>query len=313
MEALAVDELHDDVVVAGVAEVVDDAHDARVVELGQQPRLDLEARDVRRVEEALDGDEAPGLVVERAVDRAHRAARRWRPGPCNGRPPRLPDRGSPRSEHSCRVARTMEWFEVFAVFLVSHLVGDYLLQTDWQAVHKHRGLGPDPVSRRALASHVATYTLAFVPALIWLGGEPQPRRRHRRARPASPSRTSSRTTAACSPSTSAASRAATSPPSRWWAPRSTRRCTSSPSSGSRCWPRAERGATARSVRVLPCAAAIATRVAAGRIGGEMSAVGELVQGERRGRWLVARSRAWRRWRGRPRRRARPTTRSPARR
>jgi hypothetical protein len=64
----------------------------------------------------------------------------------------------------------MEWFEVFAVFLVSHLVGDYLLQTDWQAVHKHRGLGPDPVSRRALVSHVATYTLAFVPALIWLGG-----------------------------------------------------------------------------------------------------------------------------------------------
>jgi hypothetical protein len=50
-------------------------------------------------------------------------------------------------------------------------VGDYLLQTDWQAVHKHRGLGPDPVSRRALASHVATYTLAFVPALIWLGGD----------------------------------------------------------------------------------------------------------------------------------------------
>ena len=37
--------------------------------------------------------------------------------------------------------------------------------------------------------------------------------------------------------------------------------------------------------MLPCAAA-ATRVAAGRIGGEMSAVGELVQGERRGRWLV---------------------------
>jgi len=65
----------------------------------------------------------------------------------------------------------MEWFEVFAVFLVSHLVGDYLLQTDWQAVHKHRGLGPDSVSRRALASHVATYTLAFVPALIWLAGD----------------------------------------------------------------------------------------------------------------------------------------------
>jgi hypothetical protein len=65
----------------------------------------------------------------------------------------------------------MEWFEVFAVFLVSHLVGDYLLQTDWQAVHKHRGLGGDPVARRALVSHVVSYTLAFVPALIWLAGD----------------------------------------------------------------------------------------------------------------------------------------------
>jgi hypothetical protein len=57
------------------------------------------------------------------------------------------------------------------VFLVSHLVGDYLLQTDWQAVHKHRGLGFDPVARRALVMHVLTYTLAFVPALIWLSSD----------------------------------------------------------------------------------------------------------------------------------------------
>jgi hypothetical protein len=65
----------------------------------------------------------------------------------------------------------MEWFEVFAVFLVSHLVGDYLLQTDWQAIHKRGGLGADPVARRALLSHVATYTVAFLPALIWLAGD----------------------------------------------------------------------------------------------------------------------------------------------
>jgi Protein of unknown function (DUF3307) len=65
----------------------------------------------------------------------------------------------------------MEWFEVFAVLLVSHLVGDYLLQTDWQAVHKRGGLGSNPVARKALLSHVATYTLAFVPALIWLAGD----------------------------------------------------------------------------------------------------------------------------------------------
>jgi hypothetical protein len=60
------------------------------------------------------------------------------------------------------------WVEVFAVFLVCHLVGDYLLQTDWQAAHKRGGLGPNRESRRALLSHVTTYTLAFVPALIWL-------------------------------------------------------------------------------------------------------------------------------------------------
>jgi hypothetical protein len=65
----------------------------------------------------------------------------------------------------------MSWVEVFAVFVVSHLVGDYLLQTDWQARNKRGGLGPDPTARRALVAHVSTYTLAFVPALIWIAGE----------------------------------------------------------------------------------------------------------------------------------------------
>lgn len=65
----------------------------------------------------------------------------------------------------------MIWVEVFAVFVVSHLVGDFLLQTDWQASHKENGLGSDPLHRRALGSHVVTYMLAFVPALIWIGIE----------------------------------------------------------------------------------------------------------------------------------------------
>jgi hypothetical protein len=60
------------------------------------------------------------------------------------------------------------WAEVFLVFVVSHLVGDFLLQTDWQARHKFGGLGPNRESRRALVAHTITYTLAFVPALIWL-------------------------------------------------------------------------------------------------------------------------------------------------
>jgi hypothetical protein len=62
----------------------------------------------------------------------------------------------------------MPWVEIFTVFAVSHLVGDFAFQTEWQAQNKRGGLGPDPVARRALATHVATYTLAFVPALVWL-------------------------------------------------------------------------------------------------------------------------------------------------
>jgi Protein of unknown function (DUF3307) len=63
------------------------------------------------------------------------------------------------------------WPEIFVVFVVSHLVGDFLLQTDWQAQNKHGGLGPDPVRRRALLSHIATYGLAFVPAFAWLASD----------------------------------------------------------------------------------------------------------------------------------------------
>ena len=65
----------------------------------------------------------------------------------------------------------MPWVEVFAVFVVCHLVGDYLVQTDWQAQNKRGGLGADPTARRALFTHVSTYTLAFVPALVWLADD----------------------------------------------------------------------------------------------------------------------------------------------
>jgi hypothetical protein len=68
----------------------------------------------------------------------------------------------------------VSWVSVLAGFLVAHMVGDYLLQTDWQARHKRGGLGHDPVARRALLAHVTTYTVAFVPALIWIGSELDP-------------------------------------------------------------------------------------------------------------------------------------------
>ena len=54
----------------------------------------------------------------------------------------------------------------FADFFVSHHVGDYLLQTDFQALKKKGGLGEDDESRRALMTHCLTYTAAFVPALL---------------------------------------------------------------------------------------------------------------------------------------------------
>lgn len=57
------------------------------------------------------------------------------------------------------------------MLVVCHAAGDFLLQTDWQARNKQAGLGSDPLRRRALFSHIATYTLAFVPALIWIGLE----------------------------------------------------------------------------------------------------------------------------------------------
>jgi hypothetical protein len=62
----------------------------------------------------------------------------------------------------------MSWGELFVVFFVSHQVGDFVFQTDWQAMHKRGGLGGNAESRRALCSHVLTYTCAFIPALIWI-------------------------------------------------------------------------------------------------------------------------------------------------
>ena len=64
----------------------------------------------------------------------------------------------------------MAWVEVFAVFVVCHQVGDYLVQTDWQATNKRGGLGPNPEARRALTAHIFSYTLAFTPVFVWLAG-----------------------------------------------------------------------------------------------------------------------------------------------
>jgi uncharacterized protein DUF3307 len=67
----------------------------------------------------------------------------------------------------------MSWSEVFVALLISHVVGDVLLQTDWQAMNKSSGLGQS-LGRRALGLHVATYVVAFIPALVWIGDRTSP-------------------------------------------------------------------------------------------------------------------------------------------
>jgi hypothetical protein len=54
----------------------------------------------------------------------------------------------------------------FAEFFVSHHVGDFLLQTDFQALNKQGGLDESGDPRRALVNHALAYTAAFAPALV---------------------------------------------------------------------------------------------------------------------------------------------------
>ncbi len=63
------------------------------------------------------------------------------------------------------------WVEIFAVFIACHVAGDFILQTEFQATHKHGGIGRDPVRRRALAMHTLTYTACYLPAIAWLAGD----------------------------------------------------------------------------------------------------------------------------------------------
>jgi hypothetical protein len=65
----------------------------------------------------------------------------------------------------------MSWPELFDVFILCHLTGDFLLQTNWQASNKAGGLGRDPEKRRALASHAISYMSAYLPALLWIAIE----------------------------------------------------------------------------------------------------------------------------------------------
>jgi hypothetical protein len=69
-----------------------------------------------------------------------------------------------------RDRRHVSWTALLIAFVVSHLAGDLLLQTEWQALTKVRGLG-DREGRRALRMHVATYMCAYIPALVWIAND----------------------------------------------------------------------------------------------------------------------------------------------
>ncbi len=62
----------------------------------------------------------------------------------------------------------MSWAAVLLALLASHLVGDFLVQTEWQAINKRGGL-IDASSRRALIAHLFAYMATFVPVLVWIG------------------------------------------------------------------------------------------------------------------------------------------------
>jgi len=67
------------------------------------------------------------------------------------------------------------WPGALLALLSAHLVGDFLVQTEWQAVNKAGGLG-DLRSRRALFAHVLAYTGSFSPALFWIARRTSARR-----------------------------------------------------------------------------------------------------------------------------------------
>ena len=64
--------------------------------------------------------------------------------------------------------RPLGWPAVLLSLLASHLAGDVLMQTEWQAVNKAGGLR-ESRSRKALLAHVIAYTASFSPAFVWIG------------------------------------------------------------------------------------------------------------------------------------------------
>jgi hypothetical protein len=64
----------------------------------------------------------------------------------------------------------VSWVAYLLVFVVAHAVGDFVFQTDFQAVNKHDGLTRNSTAQKALFGHLATYSLPFIGAGLWIGG-----------------------------------------------------------------------------------------------------------------------------------------------
>jgi Protein of unknown function (DUF3307) len=116
-------------------------------------------------------------LESRKVVTSSACRRKNRPGRRGGAAARLlaAAAGGGARRHPSRTFAGLDWPSLFAAFLVCHLSGDLLLQTEWQALTKVRGLD-DPEGRRALIAHATTYTLAYAPALAWIGAGRTPAR-----------------------------------------------------------------------------------------------------------------------------------------
>ena len=64
----------------------------------------------------------------------------------------------------------MTWSSLLLALLAAHVVGDVLVQTEWEAINKRGGLTGSG-SLRALLLHVTTYTLSFVPVAVWVAND----------------------------------------------------------------------------------------------------------------------------------------------
>lgn len=64
----------------------------------------------------------------------------------------------------------MTWDSLVVALVLCHLIGDFLLQTDWQARHKAGGLGGG-IHARALGAHVGGYVIGMLPAAVWIAQE----------------------------------------------------------------------------------------------------------------------------------------------